>query len=81
MVIIIDVSRGLYGFPCELQNPRILEPARIVNNFERESEERRLFYVAVSRAKEDVILYSQYCSHSKFIDEIFDHLDVETLPY
>jgi len=81
VVIILNVDKGLYGFPCELQSPTILEPARIENNVDREIEERRLFYVAVTRAKEDVIIYSQNCAHSKFLDEISNHITIEQLTY
>ncbi len=81
VVIILNVDKGLYGFPCELRSPTILEPARIENNFDKEVEERRLFYVAVTRAKEDVIIYSQNCAHSKFLDEISNHITIEKLTY
>jgi superfamily I DNA/RNA helicase len=33
----------------------------------KEEEERRLFYVAITRSKEDVIIYTQKENESKFI--------------
>jgi DNA helicase-4 len=69
-VFILDVTRGLYGFPCELENPKLLEPAKEEKIHSKEEEERRLFYVAVTRAKENVFIYSQLKKESKFIKEI-----------
>jgi DNA helicase-4 len=74
IVFILNVDKGLYGFPNELQNPDILEPATRGKKGDREEEERRLFYVAVTRAKEDVIMYHQKCAKSKFLDEIKEHI-------
>jgi len=75
IVFILNVDKGLYGFPNELQNPDILEPATKGKKEDKEEEERRLFYVAVTRAKEDVVMYHQKCSKSKFIDEIKKHIE------
>ncbi len=83
VVIVLTVDNGLYGFPCELETPDIFKPA-IRNDDgmkEKEQEERRLFYVAVTRAKEEVIIYSQKCSESEFITEIKDFTKREELGY
>ncbi|MHA2096981.1 MAG: UvrD-helicase domain-containing protein [Candidatus Hodarchaeales archaeon] len=74
VVFILNVDKGLYGFPNELQNPDILEPATKGVRGDREEEERRLFYVAVTRAKEDVNMYHQKCARSKFLNEIKAHV-------
>ena len=81
VVIILNVDKGLYGFPCELEDPDIFETAIRDNDGLREQEERRLFYVAVTRAKEDVLMYTQKCSESKFITEIKDFIKREELDY
>lgn len=81
VVIILNVDKDLYGFPCELENPDIFETAIQNNDGFREQEERRLFYVAVTRAKEEVIMYTQKCSESKFITEIKDFVTKEELAY
>lgn len=81
VVFLLDVTRGLYGFPCELQDSILFEPAKeekIVNKYD---EERRLFYVALTRAKEDLIIYTQKCAESKFIDEIKKYTSYEELRY
>jgi DNA helicase-4 len=46
----------LYGFPSEIEDPFILEPAMYGKLNNKEEEERRLFYVAITRSKEDVII-------------------------
>lgn len=81
VVLILNVDKDIYGFPCELENPDIFQPAIKNNDGLREQEERRLFYVAVTRAKEEVIMYSQKCSESKFITEIKDFTKREDLGY
>ena len=77
----LSVDKELYGFPCELENPEIFQPAIKNNDGLRKQEERRLFYVAVTRAKEEVIMYSQKCSESEFITEIKDFIKREELGY
>ncbi|MGM5484234.1 MAG: UvrD-helicase domain-containing protein [Nanobdellota archaeon] len=81
VVIILNVDKDLYGFPCELESPDIFQTAITNNDGLREQEERRLFYVAVTRAKEEVIMYTQKCSESKFITEIKDFTKREELGY
>jgi DNA helicase IV len=81
VVFILNVDKDLYGFPCELESPEVFEPAIKNHKKIREEEERRLFYVAVTRAKEEVIVYNQKCSQSKFITEIKDYIKREDLGY
>ena len=81
VVMILNVDKGLYGFPCELEDPDLFQPASKNRDRLRKQEERRLFYVAVTRAKEEVIMYSQRCSESEFITEIKDFTKREELRY
>jgi DNA helicase-4 len=81
VVMILKVDEGLYGFPCEIENPDILLPAVLIDDGLRMKEERRLFYVAVTRAKEDVFIYSQKCSESPFISEIENFIIREELRF
>lgn len=70
VVFILNVVKDLYGFPCELESPDLFEPAIIGDKRDKTEEERRLFYVAVTRAKEDVHIYTQKCAESDFLKEI-----------
>jgi DNA helicase-4 len=79
VVFILDVVKGLYGFPCEIENPDIYEPAINGPRRPREEEERRIFYVAATRAKEDLIMYTQKNAMSDFLGEIKDHVIVKEL--
>ena len=70
VVFLLNVVDGLYGFPCEIENPDIFEPVILSSKRDRYEEERRLFYVAVTRSMSDLIIYTQKDSVSKFICEI-----------
>lgn len=82
-VMVLNVDKGLYGFPCELENPDIFEPAIGAKNdlSIRKQEERRLFYVAVTRAKEEVMIYTRKCCESEFIRGIEKFVKREELKY
>ena len=79
VVFILDVVKGLYGFPCEIENPDIYEPAINGPRRQREEEERRIFYVAATRAKEDLIIYTQKNAMSVFLGEIKEHVVIEEM--
>jgi DNA helicase IV len=81
VVILMDVTKGLYGFPCELEDSLLFEPANEEKNINKEDEERRLFYVALTRAEEELIIYSQKDAMSKFIDEIKNYINYNELVY
>jgi DNA helicase-4 len=82
VVLILDVVEALYGFPCEIEDPSIYAPAREdyppQNQME---EERRLFYVAITRAKEELIIYTRENMKSQFIKEISRHTKENRLNY
>jgi len=80
-VFLLDVVDGLYGFPCQLEDPTIFETARRFKLEDKEAEERRLFYVAITRAKEDVFIYTQQGLESKFLNEIEKHVVHITLDW
>lgn len=82
VVFVLDVIKGTYGFPCEIEDSSIYAPAR--ENYPEQDpkeEERRLFYVAMTRAKEDLIIYTWEPSKSEFLDEIEDYTQEERLSY
>ena len=76
VIFILCVDRGLYGFPSEIEDPFIFEPAMYGKLNNKEEEERRLFYVAITRSKEDVIIYTQKENESMFLNEIQKYTEV-----
>ncbi|VVB53871.1 ATP-dependent DNA helicase Rep [uncultured archaeon] len=81
VVLVLSVDKDLYGFPCEIENPLIFEPAMDTKYNNKEEEERRLFYVAITRSKEDVIIYTQKGAESIFLEEIKKHTEIKELDY
>ncbi|HLE74627.1 MAG TPA: UvrD-helicase domain-containing protein [Candidatus Bathyarchaeia archaeon] len=83
VVFILNVIKDRYGFPCEREDSSILEPAR--ENYPRQDqkqEERRLFYVAITRAMDDLIIYTWEPMRSQFLNEIpEDFTEEEWLHY
>jgi DNA helicase-4 len=69
-VMILDVIDDKWGFPSKIETDSILLsllPA--VDDF-KYSEERRLFYVALSRAKQSVFIHTELGRDSVFIKEL-----------
>ncbi|MHA2246602.1 MAG: UvrD-helicase domain-containing protein [Candidatus Hodarchaeales archaeon] len=69
-VIIIDLISGVYGFPCEIEDSSIMAMAKRNPKIDILEEERRLFYVALTRSKEFIYIYSREGQESVFLDEI-----------
>lgn len=70
IVIIINCNSGKYGFPSGMSDDQVLNLLLSeVDQFEN-GEERRLFYVAMTRAKECVYFISDNSFKSKFISEL-----------
>jgi len=67
-VFLMNVNDGYLGFPSTIENDPILNlVVDDIDNFEHE-EERRLFYVALTRTKKRVYLYGERGAY--FIEEI-----------
>lgn len=74
VVFVLDVVSGMFGFPSEIEDPAIFELARRDNGVrDQKEEERRLFYVAITRAKEELYIYTQKNLKSEFLEEIAKH--------
>lgn len=74
-VIVLGMNSGWYSFPCEIEDDPILRLVMPkIDPFEF-AEERRLFYVALTRAKRKIYLLTQQDSPSRFIKEIIDNQD------
>ena len=70
IVFIVGLTAGIYGFPQVWESDRILQIIKSSNYELLMEEERRLFYVAITRAKEELFLISEVGNESQFIKEI-----------
>ncbi len=80
-VFILNVDDDVYGFPCLLERQEIFEPAGKMGQHDKLEEERRLFYVALTRAKRNVYIYTLKQSPSPFINEVEEELEKVEIPY
>lgn len=72
IVILINCNTGKYGFPSELSDDKIL--TLLLNDSDEyiNAEERRAFYVAMTRAKDKFVFLVKPDKLSKFVNEIYD---------
>ena len=68
-VVILNCNDTYLGFPNKIENNPIIDKI-IVNNEMKYAEERRLFYVAITRCKEKTYLVYDKNKPSTFIKEI-----------
>lgn len=69
-VVVLDVSGGRYGFPSEIADDPVLALVQSADSDYPNAEERRLFYVALTRARRRVFLIGDEASASPFIGEL-----------
>ena len=80
VLIIANASDHIFGFPSKVENPDVIEPVRMSAGND-EAEERRLFYVALTRAMKKIHLVARRDRLSPYIAEIEDTADErETVP-
>lgn len=71
-VIIINMVDDYLGFPSKLKTHSVLNYVNTKNYDYKYSEERRLFYVGLTRSKNNVYLISDKNNPSEFIEELID---------
>ena len=76
-VIVLSIESGAYGFPSTLNDDPLLHKVIPRPEAYPHAEERRLMYVALTRAKRGVYLFSSAQDTSPFIYELAEHSDVE----
>lgn len=76
-VFILNNNAGNYGFPSAIQDNSILKYFFTEKDDYPFSEERRLMYVALTRALKKVWLVTNKNSQSIFVDELFSQLPEE----
>ena len=69
-VILINAEDNLLGLPTKIKDEKILKYVNNTKDFYPYEEERRLFYVALTRTKNKTYIISPYKNESIFIKEI-----------
>jgi DNA helicase-4 len=69
-VVIVDVVAGKYGFPSEIEDDPIMNLVLAAQAGYPNAEERRLFYVALTRARMKSYVLSDDHRRSSFVDEL-----------
>lgn len=76
-VIILNGDDGTYGFPSQIKDDPIMQIINVADNSYLFAEERRLFYVALTRTKNKVYLLTPVNNPSTFILEIIKYDQVK----
>ena len=69
-VIIVRATSGALGFPCSMEDDRILDLVMPKSDSFRFSEERRLLYVGITRARIRSYMITLWDEESEFAEEI-----------
>jgi len=69
-VLVIELTAGTYGFPCEIRDSSVFKVVQMSVKQNYIEEERRLFYVALTRSKKYLFLFSIQDKESLFLAEI-----------
>lgn len=77
-VIILHVAKGKLGFPPEPRKDALMEPVTTVPTNTME-EERRLFYVAITRAKKSLHIMTKVGEESPFVEEMMQSKSDKTI--
>lgn len=76
-VIIIGLQKGKHGFPSEKVAPAIIEALLPAPENFAYAQERRLFYVALTRAKHRAYIIADMTNSSCFVSELIAEHDIE----
>ena len=69
-VFVLNVVQGTHGFPSQIQDDPALQLAMPAPDPHPFAEERRLFYVAMTRARKQVRFYTTLAQPSQFLVEL-----------
>tara|TARA_X000000950_G_C13898204_1_gene653783 strand:+ start:89 stop:2797 length:2709 start_codon:yes stop_codon:yes gene_type:complete len=75
-IIVLNLDAGKYGFPGYIENDPIMNLVRPGEQDFKNAEERRVLYVAMTRAKQKVIFCTNSYFPSEFIDELKTYPEV-----
>jgi len=76
-VIIVGLKKGVHGFPSEKVTPALLDALLAKKEAFAYAEERRLFYVALTRAKDRAYIIADMTDASCFVKELVDEHQIE----
>ena len=68
--MLVNLDAGRYGFPSEIEDDPVLSLAMSEPETYEDAEERRLLYVAMTRARRQVFLVSKRNHESRFAVEL-----------
>ncbi len=77
-VIIVGLKKGAHGFPSEKATPALLEALLAKKETFEYAEERRLFYVALTRAKDRVYIIADMSESNHFVKELVSDHQIES---
>lgn len=81
VILLHMVKDDNFSFPTVDKENRLIEPVKL-NKINHLEEERRLFYVAITRASKNLDILTQFNNMSPFVKEIESHLErAETLNF
>ncbi len=69
-VVVLGVCSGRYGFPTEITDDPLLDLVLAAPEEHANAEERRIFYVALTRAKRRTYLLEEGGPRSAFVEEL-----------
>lgn len=78
-VIIINLTNSKNGIPNKMQDDPILQYVTLGEEDYEHAEERRLFYVALTRAKDNVYLLAPKTNQSVFVKELVKESELKVL--
>lgn len=78
-VLLLEVNRGEFGFPSEKLSDKLVESLLPMAEDFPFAEERRLFYVALTRARRQVYLLYSEAIMSVFIEELKENYTIQYL--
>jgi DNA helicase-4 len=76
-VIIMGLKKGPHGFPSEKVTPALIDALLAKQEAYEYAEERRLFYVALTRAKDRAYIIADMTDASRFVKELVDEHKIE----
>lgn len=77
VVVILGLSAGKYAFPSNKATPAVMDALLAKQEVFDHAEERRLFYVALTRGKDRVYIISDPDDSCVFVDELIAEHEVE----